>query len=268
MSKELDTSWFDLKKYNGLNELDLIGWHRQIQIRSWLLDHGFDKLEFWLDRIKKNPILKNYIPNEGDPKYFFDLVVTPKGKSTVNTTTVMEHWRATNDWYFSNGLSHIGKLCDLSIKGCNITKEQQKQIDTPLSSLYASIGSDNGEDENVTIDLAATDEQITKDFCKWLSEYRKLNNHKFTKNNFTDKDFKEWIQWRLLPYIDLVIISRFEGKQITQAKTANLIYSDASIDTDIVDRLRRTTKPKAMRLFSLVTLEELEAQIKCMALVI
>lgn len=237
MSKELDISWFDLNNYEGLNELDLIGWHRQIQIRSLLLNFGFDGLKFWIDHIKTNPIIKPYIPNDGDEGTY---QVVQKGISTVNSTTALLYWQVSSDSRFS----HIWDVCMLD-DACDITEEQLKLIETPMSELYASIGVCTEDSEEVTIDLSASDEQITKDFCLWLSEYRKISSYKFTKNNFTHKDFKGWIQWRLLPYVDLVIISKFEAIEIKQTKIAQLIFSDDSSDVDIVDKTRRTTKPKA-----------------------
>ena len=38
LSKEFDTSWFDLKNYDKLNELDLYGWVEQIGIRQATFD--------------------------------------------------------------------------------------------------------------------------------------------------------------------------------------------------------------------------------------
>jgi hypothetical protein len=34
MNTELDVSWFDLKKYDVLAELDLSGWHQQLLTRN------------------------------------------------------------------------------------------------------------------------------------------------------------------------------------------------------------------------------------------
>jgi hypothetical protein len=267
VSKEFDTSWFDLKKYENLIDLDLIGWHRQIQIRSFLLwamsDPDYKDLIplHKATAIKENPILKPYIPDEEDAERFNYLIVKPKGRSVVNDTTALEHWQSANDDRFS----HIWDICKLDNEGL-VTEEQAELISIPMSALYKSFEIDTGDIEGVTIDLTATDEQITKDFSEWLSNYRKNSTRKASKRNFTDKDFKNWIQWRLLPYVDLIIISKIEGVSITQAKAANLIYSDASMDTDIVDRLRKTTKPKASILFTEETEQALEAQIKCMAL--
>jgi hypothetical protein len=36
MSTKLDTSWFNLKNYDGLKDLDLYGWYLQLHIRDWI----------------------------------------------------------------------------------------------------------------------------------------------------------------------------------------------------------------------------------------
>ena len=36
MENEFDSSWFDLRNYDKLKDLDLLGWHRQISIRNWI----------------------------------------------------------------------------------------------------------------------------------------------------------------------------------------------------------------------------------------
>ncbi len=65
MSKELDTSWFDLKNYDKLNELDLGGWCKQLTARHCLLsfcDDDVAKREIQVQRsgIKKTPIIPNF----------------------------------------------------------------------------------------------------------------------------------------------------------------------------------------------------------------
>jgi hypothetical protein len=37
ISKKLDTSWFDLKNYDKVKELDLREWHFQLSMRKHLL---------------------------------------------------------------------------------------------------------------------------------------------------------------------------------------------------------------------------------------
>jgi len=62
------------------------------------------------------------------------------------------------------------------------------------------------------------------DFRHWLTEYRKAIGCESKKKNFTDKNLSEWVQWRLLPYIDLMLVANFEKKTMTQANAAWLIF--------------------------------------------
>ena len=85
-----------------------------------------------------------------------------------------------------------------------------------------------------------------------------------SKKNFTDKNLSDWMQWRLLPYIDLMLAAAIEKKEITQPKMARLIFND-EYEVDIVDRLRRTTKPKAEWLIKEETLLAINAQLHAMS---
>lgn len=59
MDEELDTSWFDLKKYEGLNKLDLSGWYTQLlKYLCIQYDNEYQDLEElvikWTEEIKNS----------------------------------------------------------------------------------------------------------------------------------------------------------------------------------------------------------------------
>lgn len=267
---ELNTNWFDLKNYAKLNELDLIGWHRQISIRSsllWFMDiadkNPADKKHIpkhYINIIKTNPIFHTYTPKDGDPFSFTNFVMTPKDNSTVNYTTAHIFWSTVNDEKFDNVLSD----CALSLNE-DLDDDQEFLIQSPVSILAKTIYDDDSLESTMflKIDLQATEEQITKDFKNLLAKHRKLNKYNPPRKNFAEKDFTDWIQLRLLPYVDLYIVNKFEQTALTQAKVAWLIFSDDSSGIDIVDRFRRTTKPRAAQLFTQNIVGILERQIEC-----
>lgn len=260
---ELDTNWFNLNNYQGLSELDLFGWERQISVRSWVhfllfstetkkereialssesmkefLARYDDSALRWTERIKANPILEPYKYHEWH-KWRESSLKYPFNTFSVMSTTAIWCWYSGRDDRFND----VWDCCELE-NTSDVTEEQQALIETPYNLLCKNRGINTENLTNVSIDLAATDEQIKQDFCHWLSEYRKAIGYESNKKNFSDKNLAEWVQWRLLPYLDLLFVAAIEEKTLTQPKMARLIFSD-EYDVDIVDRLRRTTKPKA-----------------------
>ena len=67
MGKELDTSWFDLSKYDSLITFGLREWERQLSIRSymwWCSGNNSDAFQeicnIWLEKIQTKPLISNY----------------------------------------------------------------------------------------------------------------------------------------------------------------------------------------------------------------
>ena len=53
MENEFDSSWFDLRNYDKLKDLDLLGWHRQISIRNWI------EFELFSDEARDEELLED-----------------------------------------------------------------------------------------------------------------------------------------------------------------------------------------------------------------
>jgi hypothetical protein len=245
-----DISWFDLRKYDGLSELDLIGWFDQIHIRTLLLEAIDINQDFIIEtvgRIKESPILSSAFKNR-------DL-----GLSTITSTTAYEHWVITSDTRFDN----VWDCCRLKYSN-HATEVHRELSEASALTLHKSINLDSSQMTHITANLLATDEQLINDFKVWLSEQRTATQAKPTKNNFTDSTMKGWVKDRLLPYIDLVIFNDYYRLGLTQVDIANHIHSD-DVKADVVDKTRRTTRPKALKLFTYDIVEQLYIQISCMA---
>jgi hypothetical protein len=142
------------------------------------------------------------------------------------------------------------------LKAEDITAEKQSMpydIFTAENSLASC-------DANIIINLSATNEQIKEDFNHWLKFYRKQLSVGPIKNDFSQKDFTKWIKWRLIPYLDLKLISMYEDKELSLVEIAGLLYGD-EYDVDIVERVRRTTKPKAEWLINGIIDETMQNQL-------
>lgn len=145
-TKDFDGSWFKLEKYDGLKELDLLGWYQQIIAREWLLSvkprtdrskKQFDasRLEF-LKQIKEiNPIFESgydfqkvnprlYLRKIGDTNRWISGYKYSFNTATVQSTTLGrirklgtkkefdEIWKLCDDLYLSAGDSNIPQLVE------------------------------------------------------------------------------------------------------------------------------------------------------------
>jgi hypothetical protein len=118
---------------------------------------------------------------------------------------------------------------------------------------------------HVTVDLDATDEQIENDFSHWLKHYRKASGYRVPKKKvheklFSQKTFDKWIECGLIPYLDLVIVAKMEGKTISQEKLGEVIFPDEP-ECNLDYRIRTITKPEAERLMEESTWWSILAQI-------
>ncbi len=259
-----DISWFDLRKYDGLSELDLISWHRQIHTRAVLMGYADDKLiikslKAWTDAIKTSPIIDYRCLDEY--KFLEDTLITrPRSQVSVYDTTMFEHLLANSDKPSYGDISDGSVLKDKFGK----IKVRKKPLDNLIANSCDVMNETARKKKHITVNLSAPDEQVISDFKAWLSEQRSVTELKPAKKNITNNNMRDWIKDRLLPYIDLVIINAVDGLGLTQVAIANLVHSD-NVNVDAVDRTRRTTKPKALKLFTYDIVEQLGIQISCMA---
>lgn len=245
MSNELDTSWFDLKKYDELNNLDLLGWHCQLISRKWI---DRSSTATWIEHLKEKPIFStdnhnSYFGQKYYSRYSFNT-------SSVASTTAAE--------FFVINHNH---LKDVLICSKVYTDEAQELVKNPLNLLCNERGLDSaGYSNYVTVDLTVSDEQIMSDFRHWLTEYRKATGYESKEKNLTDKHLSEWVKYRILPYIDLNLIAQLEGKTITPTEMSKLIFG-SEYDTASLRTLRESTKPRVEWLLRETTTEIIEAQI-------
>lgn len=258
MSKELDVSWFDLKKYDDLASMDLGGWHTQLDVRylifSCVSDYenthpdlrNYDVLDLF-ECIKENPVWRYNVEDlEFERKPYQEISKYPFNTYSVRNTQALDIFNCASNGNFKNIWDNCKKYNEI-----DLDDDLFDLISTPYDLLYSN---DDFETANLRINLTATDEQITNDFKYWLTEYRKHTGYKYHKNNFTNKDLAYWHELQILPLIDLDIYAAIEGVKITDETIAGLINQG-------VDRLRKTIKPKSAQLLRYKTLAAIEAQL-------
>jgi len=102
----------------------------------------------------------------------------------------------------------------------------------------------------VEINLHATDDDLKNAFGEWLSNKReRKSDHLPTprKESYTQRDLNEWIQKRVLPYIDLKILAEYYNVNLTLTAAGRILFPDEYY-VDLGERIRKTVKPLAEEL--------------------
>lgn len=263
-SDKFDTSWFKLENYDALESLDLRGWCRELSARyhlelwmSFCKSRSVNKNAFCLDfdmenlegesiriekliqSIKQNPIVNDpFFSVEGDSLVWQDNPAMSKLSTySVRSTAFIDITRAVLSDDSPNRLARHALACvdDGEIEE---TKEQYEMAWTPVDFFRPGAQ----DFATVTIDLTVSDKMIIDDFEKWLKGYRdfmgaeqfkKTNrNQKNPFQNFTKAKLKRWAENRYLAYLDLVLISAFEGNPLKGKKTliSSIIFKDPKTD--------------------------------------
>ena len=276
MSKKFDTSWFDLKNYDKLNELYLLGWITQISLRN-LVYKFEDAARDYQKAIKYNPVhTVNAMTWEGwfAAKRYQDILrIDPSAidtyeKDTNNGFIDLGDWRNNGsklpmNTYSVRGtplLSHHHLANDNRIDNSWIGDESKTGFTADIIYKKQNIDKYGDKTTHVTVDLAANDNQIMQDFRHWLTEHRKATSNQIIKKDFTQSDFDRWIRIGVIPYLDLSIIAKSEGRKITTTQLAHLIFPD-EYDVGTTGRITDTTKPEAMRIIKDEVREALIAQL-------
>ncbi len=263
--QELDTSWFDLKKYEGLKDLDLQGWLNQIRVRIWARalneDSRFSRL------IKNTPIVQEICSLDVDAQKY------PFNTNSVKSIPAKDIWFHTS--VSNSPLNEVWRYCEKDRFKKSLTKEQNDLIEMPLNLLFrqmlprAFFFNANGCDNYVSVDLTATDEQIMNDFKIWLTEYRKFADYPaLQKKDSTkplkeigEKEFKQWRENRILPYLDLTIIEKCENKTLRKETLFKLIFPDDKSCLNPEEKLKKTVKPLANWFLSSETISAIKFQL-------
>jgi len=141
-----------------------------------------------------------------------------------------------------------------------VENENQILLGTSIRDLYKEEGIIFGTDFFVSVDIAATDEKLMADFQAWLKSKRIIENLPAKKKKFTDKDFNEWTEKAILPFIDLTIWALFNDVNITQALMGECLFPE--YDIDATERIRKTVSPKAKEIMTESFIYSLFAQIR------
>ncbi|MCX7103252.1 MAG: DUF6387 family protein [Methylobacter sp.] len=259
MTEELDTSWFDLKNYDKFKDLDLEGWKEQLTNRWYYylvvdicnIALPFSINDFTVEQLidKSKPKHSVYSEDFDEDSYqgfpvesqLIAIITNLKQGNADESCTILSMPEAPSV-YDVSGLD----VYNMALK-CGILNMLDSDFDERVSEMNRQPVTDFDGTFTVNIDLHATDEQIKYEFSQWLANYRKTATFKAQKKLIAQKDFDYWNKYGVIPYLDLMLLAKIEGKKITQHKLAKLIFPN-EYDIDITGRIRETTKPEADRL--------------------
>jgi hypothetical protein len=220
MSKKLDTSWFDLKKYDELKNLDLLGWCCQLWARQHLFDYfvnpenkefiSTDQSRALIDSmlhrgqlLKSNPVITDERMTDlyrRDRQQLNDewlnINAYPFNSHSVRNVTLRDVCFASD--YLPDILFDMFGTEEPILNPIDATDEDTELAQKPFSWCLENlddIASDYINTSNsyswVEVNLNASDEQIVKDFQHWLVGHRKAIEHFTTLKNFTSKMFND-----------------------------------------------------------------------------
>ena len=115
-------------------------------------------------------------------------------------------------------------------------------------------------DSIIEVDLSATNEALVSSFSKWLREKRKeiseFDSHTEKEKDFTVKDCRQWVQNKILQYLDIKIVADSVGIKIPNHIIGKFLFPD-EFDVDLGERIRKVVKPSAESIMYTKTLDHL-----------
>tara|TARA_R110002012_G_scaffold309596_1_gene516687 strand:- start:610 stop:1473 length:864 start_codon:yes stop_codon:yes gene_type:complete len=109
-------------------------------------------------------------------------------------------------------------------------------------------------DPDIKVNLFHSDKALKKFFSEWLQNKRQMlgdySNLAGASKSFGRDRIKTW-QKKVLPYIDLISITRHYGCKTTYADLYPYLFKDEidkKISSDFVDKIRRSIKPEVDRM--------------------
>ncbi|MCQ8128154.1 DUF6387 family protein [Methylomonas rivi] len=244
-------NWFKLESYYGMETLTPKEWLENLSERQFFLS----SLEY-----------SSSIDASFADKYFQGIITDPlrnkrywaEGLQPSSAVSTLTNLGACT---IAQTLKFTAPQSVLSIKDYKdlVRHSRRSLFDENTKEYLQSDFRDRTSHTRVTVNLYANDEQIIADFKKWLEKVRQDKNLVAPKKLFNEVDFKEWAEYMILPYLDLIIWSKYNEIKITQPVLGNVLFPDEIVDT--TERIRRTIKPKAEWLMQESTINALALQL-------
>jgi hypothetical protein len=229
---ELINIYFELEKYDGLDELSDIEWAVQLITRKKILgmlsqssDSGFTaRLQATIFEIFQNPVVD--INKSGA------LLLT----KNVNDLTVFELSLMIKTYQYNEYFDFIDNdpnLIGPDIHG-NVSNEEYDFFNSLNDPIQTPNIADNKFKVIATVDLSVSDSQLKNEFAKFLERKRNELELKPIVDEFKNKDKVSLIKHNVLQYLDLLVLTRYVDpeKKLTSAKYATFLFPSNHPDYD------------------------------------
>lgn len=276
--------WYDLKKYEGLKYLNSAAWYELLlQRHAHLIYLEINGIEFYGK--DKNIILDTLIASRNNPLYLLnddeEIFLFGGGKldalkNDINSFNDMSFGIAPitlmrlfqiESWYDEEIKLRLRKWVDQLLKGkIGVGKGFKSEEETnfiksfihePISSSLKKHGSTSMGDislelskrgaQFVEIDFRLPDQALLQQFKQHLSDYRQKFPDSSESGNYKYPDFNKWIDFGILPFLDLKIWQLQTSKKIPYRVLADAIYPTGEKGEEMV---RKTTQKIAKTVMS------------------
>lgn len=208
-------NWFNIKNYTKLDELDRVTLYHILDYRravTRLISDGNEEIA----EISFINCCLNYD--------FKTAIYIKAFGGTIVSKELKINQLSFND--LSRGMSSINEFCD----------QQEFESDEVFNMLFGAV---------IGIDLSVNDELLVEQFKNWLKNKREENQINISKR-LSDNTFLKVKQYKIIPYIDLLLWGELTKNSLTYKEQANLLYSD-DLHKD-GEYVRNTIKPFAEKL--------------------
>ncbi len=245
-------SWFNLNNYEHLKSMNRGQWRNIWLLRRNAynyLKHKEDKLLY----INKEDISRFSLNLEFTPDSLFNSqdAINKISESSIFFLYQIAKTKGNNE--FIKTLDNLSEYIDQH-KAKNTYTESI--IDDVSIYDYIELDLDNSEMINeinnhfgllISVETNLSDEVIIEQFKKVLAEHREK-----TKNNgkiISDTEISNIIEYKVIPYIDLMLWSMATGEKFRDQEIADTLFPD-EYDISRIDTVRQTVKKRALRLLS------------------
>ena len=273
--------WFDIKDYSATASFKPSDWHLQLDVRSFLWRNFHPDGPSWrrgfrraaddlFNTIQKVPVLS--FDDISDVTSKAHLFALPKSapvsqitfKELKHISLYLRTWETLAEIIDEGGIDtkyldecRLEELVDV------IESEYAQQLKHPDDSVLAldDISEDHGFPPGILhteVNLNYSDDEILSAMKSWLGQMRqKYPTFTQRTRNFSKNEMQRWAEHGVLPYLDLIIWSYQKGVTIRQHTIGNAIFPD-EIETDVTEKIRKTTKLLAEQLMTGDTINILE----------
>lgn len=133
---------------------------------------------------------------------------------------------------------------ELLLRQVDEDRRLEEGLDVPYDEKLKAAGVQAGDRAHIVVEMDAPDDVIIEHFREWLKKHREANGK---VPGISETDVRKWSQHRVLPYLDLVILSKIANVQLTNFEIGCKLFSDM-LSVDVAEKVRKTTAPLAERL--------------------